>query len=82
MMFPVNKRINPVVKTAGALPVYSTKTPVKPRLGLGRVLRRVPVEGLTGKFNIKPIRSAASLFYPQGLKNKFNVSRSTLPWLR
>lgn len=54
-LLPSNKRVNPVVKTASMLPIYSEETPVKPRLSLGKIRRPVPVEGATGKFNIKPV---------------------------
>lgn len=56
--------MNPIVKLAGIFPIYSNKTPVRWRQGLGKVLKQVPLEKPTGKFNIKPIRGGRRLLVP------------------
>lgn len=68
-----NNGMNPVVKVAGMFPVYSNSEPIKPRLSLGNIRRRVPGDGEpTGKSKIK-----ASI--PMGKIIPFSLRRRTQP---
>ena len=54
-MIPPPGRRNPVFDVAGSLPIYSSRRPIRPRYGLGKVQRNIPLTGTTGRFNIKPL---------------------------